>query len=293
MKKILTAIILLSAALTSCLKDDTINSVGLKNNGTFIEIPYSGLENFSQSAVLTAGVTDPIILPIVLNVANTNGKLFTNDVTVTLAYDDAARTTYNAQPASPVKYDALPDSTYSFKTKTGIIKAGQALDTVYITFYPDKIDPSKNYMAAISIKDAQGQGISGNFSTVYFHTIGNPIAGNYNQEWIRYNNSAGTGSPAFDLDVSPALFAPIDPTTISVESGTGTKYVVTFTNTAGVLSDFQVSFDPASVVTAGITITSGPKIILADPIAKKYTFNFTYNNSAGSGRNITDIFVKQ
>ncbi|HEY2349688.1 MAG TPA: hypothetical protein VGH64_11755, partial [Puia sp.] len=70
------------------------------------------------------------------------------------------------------------------------------------------------------------------------------------------------------------------------------NYVLTFTNTAGVLSNFAVSFDAASVTAAGITITGGPTIITADPTTGSYKFNFTYDNGAGGLRNITDIFGK-
>src|SRR5262249_46991139 len=123
---------------------------------------------------------------------------------------------------------------------------------------------------------------------------GNPIAGIYTQEWIRYNTATQTGTPAFDLDLSPAVFAPLDGTTVTALSGTGISYVITFTNTAGVLSDFNVSFDPADIKAngGGITITGGPTIITADPTTGSYEFNFTYNNAAGSPRNITDIYGK-
>jgi hypothetical protein len=289
MKKILSVIIILSVFLTSCLKDTTINSAGaLPSVPTVIQLPYKGLANFAQNAVLTAGVTDPIVEAIVINVAGRSA--LASDLTVTLAVDDAVRTDYNA--TSAVKYDKMPDSCFSFPVKTTVIPAGHYLDTVYITFYPDKIDPTKNYMAAVAIKDAQGQVISGNFGIAYYHTIGNPLAGNYNSEWIRYNNAAGTGSPNFDLDTSPTLFSPLDPLTVTFQSGTGPYYVMSFTNVNGVLSNFKVAFDAASVAASGITITSGPKIVLADPATGQFTFNFTYNNSSGAGRNITDRYYK-
>jgi hypothetical protein len=304
MKKILATATLITAIFTGCLKDDTINVVGLNNTGTLVEIiPYNdatigysggGLENFTKSAVITSGQTAPITLFFVVNIAATGGTPLNKDLTVTVAYDDAARTAYNSQGGD--QYLQMPDSCYSLPIKTGTIKAGKYLDTFYVTFYPTKIDPSKNYMAAISLKDAQGQTISGNFSTVYFHTIGNPIAGPVTREWIRYNTATQTGTPAFD-QIASTLFSPVSPTTIRVSSGTGVAYLLSFTNTGGVLSNFNVAFptdanDNGSAAYNGITITSGPTIIKADPINGKYEFNFVYLNSSNAARNITDKFNK-
>src|SRR5947208_1416965 len=83
------------------------------------------------------------------------------------------------------------------------------------------------------------------------------------QEWIRYNNAGGTGTPAFD-QTFPTLFKALTPTEVSVDSGTGVTYLVSFTDNNGVLSDFHVEFDPASVTAAGITISDGPKVVVAD-----------------------------
>jgi hypothetical protein len=299
MKKILSTIVLLSFFLASCLKDSTINTKGgLISAGRSVEIQYSGLEYFSQKAVLTAGVTDPIIEPMVINIAAANGKAIEKDLTVTLAVDDAARVAYNAVADNTVKYDAMPDSCYSLTEKTGIIKAGQYLDTLSITFYPDKIDPTKNYMAAISLKDAQGEPISGNFSTVYYHTIGNPLAGNYTWDFYRWNNATGTGAlqgSSFMGDVT--TFLPDDPTTIEVASGyVGVHYVLTFTNTGGTLSDFSLDFsekDKKDILEAnGITVVNGPNILLADPVTGHYKFQYQVLNATPAPRYIVDEFYK-
>lgn len=284
----------------SCLKDATINADGGLSSGSFIEIPYSGLENFGNAAVLTAGVSDPIVIPIIINVANANGKALDKDLTLTLSVDDAARTTYNSIPANTVKFAAIPDSSYSFPQKTGVIKAGHSLDTLYITFYPTKIDPSKNYMGAITLKDAQGHAISGNFSTVYFHTIGNPLAGNYNWNFNRWNNNTGTGSMSGAAFMGGSTtFLPDDPTTVEVQTGYYTKphYVITFTNTAGILTDFAVQFNvnelAADYTANGVSIIDGPHLLVADPIAGHYKVQFVaYSTGAGAFRYIIDDFYK-
>jgi hypothetical protein len=147
-------------------------------------------------------------------------------------------------------------------------------------------------MLPVTLTDASGVPISGNLSTIYLHIIGNPIAGAYTQEWIRYNNAAGTGTPAYDK-ILAGVFAPLDGTSITVASGTGVNYILSFTKTGTVLSNFQVAFPASgagSAASANITITSGPTIIVADPVNRKYQFNFTYLNSSGKARNITDKF---
>lgn len=292
MKKILILIFAIPVLFSSCLKDTTVNT-----DGGFGSVPAmaemvsyntpgnygSGLEHFSADAVITAGQTSPIIIPIAVNIATAP---VSKDVKTTLAINDAARVSYNS--TSALKFNALPDSCYSFSSKTGTIKAGYNLDTVYLTVYPTKVDPSQNYMLAVSLTDASGYSISGNFSTAYFHMIGNPLAGNYTWNFTRWNNQTGSGSPAGGtFSGASQTLLPVDPTTVSAYSGYYTQlvqYVLTFTNNGGTLSNFQLSLDPASVssqLTAnGITLTDGPYIDLADPVNKHFIFHYVVFNGA-------------
>ena len=153
-------------------------------------------------------------------------------------------------------------------------------------------------MGAITLKDAQGQKISGNFSTLYFHTIGNPLAGNYNWNFNRWNNNTGTGTMSGAAFMGgTTTFLPDDPTTVEVQTGYYTKphYVITFTNTAGKLSDFAVQFNvkelAANYTANGITITDGPRILLADPIAGHYKIQYLAFNGAAF-RYVIDDFYK-
>ena len=294
MKKILSVILILSIFLTSCLKDDTINTAGgLQETPTTIQFKYSGLVYFGEASVLTAGVADPIENSMVINVAGRSA--LTSDLKVTIAADDAQRVTYNA--TSDVKYEALPDSTYSIPVKEGLIPAGHYLDTLTVIFYPEKIDPTKNYMLPITIKDAQGQIIASNFSTYWYHTIGNPLAGNYNWDYTRWNNATGTGPKhpsSFTGDVT--TFLPVDPTTIQVPTAyfIGPRYVLSFTNTAGVISNFSISMNADDVKTLsdnGVTIVDGPKILIADAVTGHYKFQFTVFNGTAN-RYLLDEYYK-
>jgi len=253
-------------------------------------IPEGGTSNFKASALLPDPTADFDTVYFHVNYAATD--VAPTDLVVTIGVDQDALTAYNALGGN--QYEIFPDSIFSFtSTSVTIPKGANYSAGVPLVIFPTKINLLNNYMLPISVKVAPaGSTISTNFKTIYYHLIGNPIAGLYNWEWIRYNNAGGTGTPAFDLDLSPGVFAPIDGTTVSTESGTGVVYVITFTNTAGVLSDFNVTFDAQSVTDAGITITGGPTIITADPTTGAYEFNFTYLNSAGSARNITDKFGK-
>ncbi len=197
MKKVLVSLIVLSVGLTSCLKDTTINT-DLATRGNSFMIIQSGLEYFSTRAVVAAGAVDPIVTSFTANYANADGKPLASDVTLTFAIDDAKRVAYNTSGAG-LQYEALPANCYSFPVTSGVVKAGTNLLTLNITFYPLNIDPAKLYMLPITLTGAGGNLIAANFSTVYFHVIGNPLAGNYNMTGTRTNYTGAvvwTGPPA-------------------------------------------------------------------------------------------------
>jgi hypothetical protein len=302
MRKFSFAILLLSLimglSLTGCLKADSIN---LDPNGatTIINMEYlagssgttigSGLTYFGGGA-LTYPPTDEADTATI-SVILAGGAILDKDVTVTIGPD--ANALLDNYSKDSIAYVAMPDSVYHLISNTATIPAGSSGALFQVVFYPSKIDPTQNFMLPLTVTDAAGYTVSKNFGHVYLHTIGNPIAGSYNQEWIRYNTADTlSGNPAFDEDLGPVIFAPTNPTTIEVESGTGVLYILSFTNNNGVLSDFNVSLDPESVTSAAVTITGGPVVVVADPINGIYRFNFTYLNSAGAARNITDQFVR-
>ena len=154
-------------------------------------------------------------------------------------------------------------------------------------------------MLPISITSGDGIELSSNFNTMYFHVIGNPIAGTYSELWTRWNASDTTGEPAYDhVDVGPVVFSPVDATTISVVSqGTGETNIISFTNDNGTLSNFAVAFDPAQFDPSnsaylGVTLTSGPFLLYADPVLSGISRYWTYNNSSGSARCILNEYQK-
>jgi hypothetical protein len=272
--------------LDSCVK----NRQGETNfNGTqaVVQIHEGGMANFTNSA-LTFPATDAMDTAwFRINYAATN--VAAKDVTITIGYDANALAAINAGLDASSQYARFPDSTYSFKiTKVTVKAGGNYSDPVPFVVYPSKIDPTKSYMFPISITDGAGATISGNFGTIYYHVIGNPIAGSYSWDWTRWNNNTGTGTPASSsFTGSSTVFAPDNPTTIEVHSGyfLGARYVLSFTNNGGTLGNFQLSLNPddvASQLTAnGITVTEGPTILKADPINHEYKFHYSvYTGSA-------------
>ena len=306
MKKILAVTLILSAIVTGCLKDKTINTEGFNNTATFLEIQYSGLEYFSKAAVLTAGATAPIVNSIIVDVAGTNGSALSKDVTLTLAVDDAARTAYNA--SNPIQYEAMPDSCYSFAVKSNTLKAGKYLDTFYVTIYPAKVDPSKNYMLAITLKDAQGQAISGNFATAYYHTLGNPLAGNYNVTGTRYNYTgvvawnnvlpvpAGYTATTNMALYSPRLGSPDDTQTIEIpfgNVGSGYNYVITYTAST---SSISVTYSAPILAYSNIVTTVASFTPPSASVKPAFRIITHYNNAAagaGNDRIFDETFVHQ
>lgn len=168
MKKIYISLMtLIMCIFSACLKDTP--AVDFSTVGTIIEIlPVNGggLENFTAAELNFQPTDDTYNADIVLNIASP--ERLSKNLTITMEVDDALRSAYNS--ANQDQYDAFPDSTFSFPVNSGTIAAGQRLDTLHVYFYPSKIDITKNYMLPVSIKDAQGETISGNFGSIYFHT---------------------------------------------------------------------------------------------------------------------------
>ena len=284
--------------LSSCLDGDQMNTPPGASK-PFVEMTFnpsgggtvnSGLQYFSGGAILYPldHEADTAIIAATIQGATRYGK----DVKFTLGVAEAAVLDYYSSDS--IDYVLMPDDLYDFIDESGTIAKGGTYVEFRVKFYPNKFDPLVNYMLPVTSTNDANIPIASNFSKIYLHAIGNPIAGGYTREWIRYNTATQTGSPAFDK-FADAIFAPVNTTTVNFDSGTGVKYIVSFTNKdkLGVLTDFKVSFDAKSVTDAGITISGGPTIIKADYVNGSYEFNFGYINSAGSPRNITDKFEKK
>ena len=184
--KSLVAIVLGSNVLlfSSCIKNRNDGAVDFSQLAPMVQIVEGGLSKFSSQA-LVFPATDPA--DDVFFHANYAAKSTApTDITVNIAVDDAALNAYNASHTD--QYVKMPANLYEFTQTQVLVKAGQTYsDAIKFTVHPNQADPTVSYMLCLSITKADGNQISGNFGTIYYHIIGNPLAGNYNMTGTRYN----------------------------------------------------------------------------------------------------------
>jgi hypothetical protein len=300
--------------MASCVKDRNSLATDFSGIQPIMELRtpsknVAGLTNFTASTLAFSG--DPDTISFYVNLASVNA--LNKDVTITMQADNAAMNSVNSGLAPASQYSFFPDSTFSWTQKTAVVKAGQHVALVSVVFYPGKIDPTQNYMLPISIKDAQGVNISSNFGTIYYHVIGNPLAGAYIQDFKRWNSLADTTTPTAGGTFYGQLvnIPPINGTTLLTPEGYlvanfgGSAGVdLSFDNNAGVLSNFQVAVDPATQAALdanSFTLSVAPKLVTANIVGNastKYkgsTFRYymvIINNSGGT-RTLINNFVKQ
>lgn len=217
--KIFTLLFITSASLTSCLKKGNVNIDIDKTTANIVELQFiengsgstinSGMQYFNGSALNYPASED--LVTATYNVSLAGPTTLSSGLTVKVAIDQT-RLQDNFENDGLV-YELLPDSVFSLKETSATIPAGSRVAQLHIDFYPSKIDPAKNYMLPIAIEDAGGQIISSNFSVIYFHFIGNPLAGSYSVTGYFYHPTASR-----DMDRSRVLSA-VNSTTLLTELG--------------------------------------------------------------------------
>jgi hypothetical protein len=285
----------LAAIDWSCVKSRE-GRTDFENLTPTVLISEGGLQNFGIDAILFPPTDDVDTTFFHMNYAATD--VAPSDQVVTIAIDDAAIDAYNA--ANGTDYAKFPDSIYSFTTTSVTIPKGANYSSgVPLIMFPSKINLLKDYMLPISITVAPaGTTISANHKTIYYHLIGNPIAGIYNWDWYRWNNTTPTGpntggTPALG---GSAVLAPITGTQVEVASGyfIGPRYEITFTDSSGVLIDFAATFNSDDLATMkdvyGVTITSGPTFDSVNVAAGYYQIHYTA--ATPDPRYVIDKFYK-
>ncbi|HVZ26682.1 MAG TPA: hypothetical protein VG842_11525, partial [Sediminibacterium sp.] len=116
----------------------------------------------------------------------------------------------------------------------------------------------------------------------------------YSWDFTRYNVPSMDPSQLSSLSFTgqTTTILATSPTSLEVASGyyIQPRYEISFTNNGGVLSNFQVSLNPddvAVMASGGVTVTSGPTILVADPVGKKFSFQYTTNS-----RYVIDTYYK-
>ncbi len=145
-------------------------------------------------------------------------------------------------------------------------------------------------MLPISITDAQGLNISANYGTIYYHTIGNPYAGDYSVVGYRRNfTGASSGGIYSDIDLadySPKNAAPESPTVVDISYanfGPDAIYIITFDPATQTITDAAVDEDfVASVSNFGIDLAE------YDAATKTIHIKSHYTNSVGNDRIIEE-----
>lgn len=240
------------------------------------------------------------------------GPTLGKDLNVTIKFEtDSAKLQANYANDGLI-YNALPDSTYTFSSNTGVIKKGTTYAAFKLIVYPNKLDGSKNYMLPISATtDDANVPFSTNYQTIYVHTIGNLLAGAYNWTYWRFNQTGSsmpdtTVYPA-STDLSPGLFAPDNSEIVEIGTGYGQtvgihcRYQLTFTTapTIAELTNFKVKInakdvsdttDPSSLVSQGIALATDAKFLKLDPLSGHYKMAFMVVNGSGNARYLVDEF---
>ncbi len=261
----------------SCVKSVS-GRTDFENLAPTVLISEGGLQNFGVDAILFPPTDDADTTYFHMNYAATD--VAPSDQVVTIAIDDAAIDAYNA--ANGTDYAKFPDSIYSFTiTSVTVPKGANYSSGVPLIMFPSKINLLKDYMLPITITAGPaGSTISSNHKTIYYHLIGNPIAGIYNWDWTRWNNTTPTGPTSGGAVGGSAVLAPISGTHVEVASGyfIGPRYEITFTDSSGVLIDFAATIntdDIASMKALGVTVSSGPFVDSVNVAAGYYQLHYT------------------
>jgi len=298
-----------SMFITSCVKDRNVGP-DFSSTKPVLELrtpidDIAGLAYFGRAVIGTL----PDTVQFYANLASAN--TLSQDINVTIGVDPSRMDEYNSDDANALKYELLPDSAYSILETSGTIVAGQRIDSFQVAFFKDKIDPTRNYMLPIAITDGGNVLISKNMGLIYFHAIGNPLAGTYSQNFYRWNDVPDTTGPpnstVFEDELTPVN--PINATTLDLpesytETFAGVGVSLSFTNDGGVLSDFDAFFSDdqeAAMIAGGFTIVTAPKLVSAQIVgdASTHYAGSTFRiyleviNSSGGNRKVVDNFVKQ
>ncbi len=308
-KKLAFPLLAVALALGAC--DKTVLTEPLADKGVhyihFMGVGGTTGDNFKSNSNLAF---DPTLTDATVEgqLEFVTDKVINNDITVTLGVDPAKMTAYNATVTNPAnRYEILPANAYSLPTTPVVIKAGNTLSEIFsITFHPNLIDPSKNYMLPIVIKTITGApaGVIAASSTgvAYFHLIGNPLAGTYAATGYFYHPSSPRA-----ISATKQLSA-VDAETLLVELGdlgfagyqaylkVDANNHVTITAAPGAAGAPYTQFDTALPSTnPGYTAAwpgSAASNNTYDPVTK--TFYLRYGYLGGSGWRVTEEkLVKQ
>ena len=301
------AAILLIMTVSSCVKNRNPSYTDFSGLTPFLEcknlvirgglpVDIAGLTGFddAENYLAFSPGKDSAKFFFYVNLASVN--TLDHDITVTLGPSTTALETYNADPNNTVKFEMLPESFYNWENKTVTIKAGEraVLDSLVI-YLGNDIDPKKNYMLPAGIVDGDGIDISGNKGAMYYHVIGNCIAGPSTATGVLdYLDASGNITFTFNIeDFEPDKFiyavtndtARVDYSTNGIS---GWQYIINI----DCANDSIINVSPNDIMYSKIKLNSF-KDSVADYDAAARTIHLIteYQNSSGS-RRMTDEVLK-
>jgi len=290
------ALIIGMAGLNSCVKSRGGTETDFSNLEDFVVFQNGGTVNFT-AADIAAGGTAPDTVSVNAIVTLASKNVSSTPLTVTVGLDDAQRLAYNA--ANGTNYQPFPTNMYKIVNPTVTIPAGQNYAQVTVQVYARKVDPAISYLLPLTITDAAGKKLSGNLNTIYYHIIGNPLAGAYTTVGTRYNyggaigyscGSAIPGGATTAISPSPKTASPVDSKTIAID----------YANLGGSGYQYLIKIDPANpnnaIVTSNSTLTGALTVNYCvhtyDPALKQFHILSWYNNGTAD-RIIDEVFTHQ
>ena len=300
-RNILSLALLAVISLSSCLKEhdtnvstenftsDQVALQFLKEGGTTIN---SGLSYFGGAA-LTYPPTS-VSQKEVFNVSYNGHGALKSDLAVTISVDPAK--VLDNLAGDKIQYELMPASMYSLPATNVTIPAGARTAPVEITFFPEKFDPTKSYMLPVKIASTSAGTISGNFGVIYFHVIGNPLAGVYDVNGTRYNYNGSSGYAGGAIPAGYANTA-ASPNPKTAKPNSTTEVSMDYANLGSSDYHYLITYDetkPNEVAVTGdfLTAVANFKVWVHtyDPATKTIHIITSYTNASGFDRVIDETF---
>lgn len=276
-------IMFVTVSMCSCLKGDDIPD--LSKVDPVIEFPLGGPG--LKANVLAGYSSGPVDTAIALNIASPDP--LDHDVTIKVGVDEASIAKYNA--ANGTNYEALPASLFTIENTQITIISGYRIGRVKIKIKFDQFDLSKKYMLALSISEAPGLIISGNYGKfLWSFVVKNPYEGSYKStgQIVLYNGPDPASGIGATRNFTDRL---IDAATVNAST------IETTIADLGNLMNIQVNagntvtVSPASSNSFAVVQNNGN--CLYNPATKTFSLKFKYFNGAGNLREITQTMVRQ
>jgi len=299
---------LLMLIMYSCVKTRS-GYTDLTQVSDFVILMGSGTTNFKASNILVnTSSPDTIKETVMADLASANSN--NGAVTVTIGIDNTVIATYNA--ANGTNFQPMPANAFKIVSTSITIPGGLShYGTSTVWIFQNQLDPSVSYMLPVSLTDGGGKKLSSNQNTIYYNVIGNPLAGNYLQNFYRWNNTSDTTTPPNSTVFTnqPVIVAPVTASTVILpesymETFLGVGISLSITNTAGVLSNPTVFLDPTALAAFsanGFSVVTSPKLVgyqIVGTAATKYAGSrfrvfCVMLNSGAATRTVIDDFIKQ